>query len=334
MIMRKRFFYGICLLLVQLAACGDKPERNAGDILSAPPYKGLTDSIARFPEDAALYKKRAVLLSLSNQHDLATADYEKAWKLAPDENTAQEYITNLMLTGRPHDALTFLKESIRKYPDNPDFKRRLSEVLSQTGDHQGAMQQFDEMLAQDSSNFEAWYEKGVLLARAGDTTSAITALQHAYHLKPIFFFGNTLANIYAASLDARTIPFCDTLIARDSAKSQPEPHFVKGMYYSDTHKYKEAIQEFDESIKLDWKFTDAYLEKGIIYYEQKDFKKALETFNFATTVSATSADAWFWIGRCYEATGDNDQAIENYKKAYALDRSLKEAKERIKNLSN
>ena len=330
MIMRKSF-YGICLLLT-LAACGDKPEGNADEVLSAPPFKGLTDSIARFPQDAALYKKRAVLLSLNNQHDLASADYEQAWKLAPDENTALEYITNFQLTGRPHDALTFLKECIKKYPDNPEFKRRLSEILVQTGDNSGAMQQYDTMLAQDSANADAWYEKGVLQARNGDTSGAVQSLQHAYDLRPIYFFGNTLASIYAASLDARTLPFCDTLIARDSAKNQPEPHFIKGMYLSDSHKYKEAIEEFDASIKLDWKFTDAYLEKGIVYFEQKDYKKALETFNFATTVSNSSADAWFWMGRCYEAMGQTDNAIENYRKAYALDRSLKEAKERINNL--
>lgn len=314
-----------------LAACGNQ-DQSSDAILNKAPYKGLTDSIASFPQQAELYKKRAVMLSLNNKHELATADYQKAWELAPDENTAQEFVANLLLVNKPVEAVALLKESTAKFPQNPEFRRRLSEVLIQTGNNEAAQKEYDEIIRIDSANFEAWYEKGVLFARTGDTAAAIHSLQRAYDLQPIYFIGNTLADIYASSMDPRTVPFCDTLIARDSLKQQVEPHFIKGRYYGDSHKYKEALTEFEECIKLDWKFTDAHLEKGLVYYEMKDYKKALDTFTFTTTVSNTNADAWYWIGRCYEAMGENEKAIENYRKAYALDKDFIEAKNRIEKL--
>lgn len=328
---RNNFIYCICLLLLVAAACGN-PEVNKNDLLGKSPYKGLTDSIARFPQDADLYKKRAVLLSLNNKHELATADYQKAWQMAPDENTAQEYVANLLLVNKPIEAMALLRESAEKYPENPEFRRRLSEVLIQTGNNEAAIKEYDAIIRMDAANFEAWYEKGVLLARTGDTANAIVSLQRAYELQPIYFIGNTLADIYASSLDPRTIPFCDTLIARDSLKIQVEPHFIKGRYYADSNKFKEALQEFDECIRLDWKYTDAHIEKGLVYYELKDYKKALETFTLTTTVSNTNADAWYWIGRSYEAMGDKEKAIENYRKAYAFDKGFTEARDRIKKL--
>ncbi|MBO9632591.1 MAG: tetratricopeptide repeat protein [Chitinophagaceae bacterium] len=327
---RNSFIYAFCLMVV-LAACGSQ-DRSSDAVLNKAPYKELTDSIASFPQQADLYKKRAVMLSLNNKHELATADYQKAWALAPDENTAQEFVANLLLVNKPVEAVALLKESIQKFPENPEFKRRLSEVLIQTGNNDAAQKEYDELLRLDSANFEAWYEKGVLYARTGDTANAIYSLQHAYALQPIYFIGNTLADIYASSMDPRTVPFCDTLIARDSLKQQVEPHFIKGRYYGDSHKYKEALAEFEACIQLDWKFTDAHLEKGLVYYEMKDYHKALDTFTFTTTVSNTNADAWYWIGRCYEAMGDNSKAIENYRKAYALDKDFKEAKDRIEKL--
>lgn len=324
--------YCICLLLFVAAACGGNGSASEA-LLEKPPYKGLTDSIARFPKDAVLYKKRAVMLSLNNKHELATADYQQAWALAPDENTGQEYVANLLLVNKPLEAVTLLKECTGKFPGNPEFRRRLSEVLIQTGNNAAALKEYDAIISLDSSNFEAWYEKGVLMARSGDTANAILSLQRAYDLQPIYFIGNTLADIYASSMDPRTVAFCDTLIARDSLKLQVEPHFIKGRYYADSDKYQEALKEFDECIRLDWKFTDAHLEKGLVFYEMKDYKKALETFTFTTTVSNTNADAWYWIGRCYEAMGEKTKAVENYRKAYALDKSFTEARERAKKLN-
>ncbi|MHA4847038.1 tetratricopeptide repeat protein, partial [Flavitalea antarctica] len=48
----------------------------------------------------------------------------------------------------------------------------------------------------------------------------------------------------------------------------------------------------------------------------------------------TNADGYFWIGRCYEAMNDNDKAVENYQRALSLDRTFREAGDRIKRLRN
>jgi len=322
----------ITAIIFFLFACKDRVITNSKKILTSPPYSLLTDSISKFPSNANLYRERAVLLSQNNELNLANADYKKSWEIKPDENTALEYVSNLLLINKVDEAIAFLKECIQKFPHNTEFNRRLSEVYVQTGRNQAALDQYNKILRTDSGNFEAWFEKGLLLTQMKDTNAAIKALEKSFAIQPVNYSGLALANLYAAIKNPKAIAVCNFLIQRDTAKVLTDALFIKGTYYSDKGQYAEALKQFDECIRRDWKMTDAYIEKGIILYEQKLYDEALKIFNMAATVSNTDADAYFWIARCYEATGKKQEAIENYERAISLDRHFPEAKDKLRRL--
>lgn len=322
---------GYCFLGLLVAGCKEDNTDKAAQLLFKPPYAGLTDSIKTSPQNADLYLARGIRLSQHNQHELATADYAKAWELAPSEGTALQYISNLMLVDSPATAVKLLKECIEKYPSNTAFRRRLSEVYAQVGAHEEALEQYDQLLAKDSLDFEAWYEKGTLLVQLKDTPAAIQAMERSYALQPINYTGLALANLYAATRNPKALPLCDALIAKDTTYIN-EATFLKGAYYSDTKQYAAALEQFEECIRRNWKFTDAYIEKGIVQYEQQQYDKALETFRMAATVSNTSADAYYWMARCYEATRQTELALQNYQRALSLDKGFVEAREGIRRL--
>lgn len=322
---------GYCFLALLIAGCQGAQTDNDTHILSRPPFAGLTDSIRAAPNDASLYLARGVRLSQNNLHELANADYAKAWELAPAEGTALQYISNLMLVDSPAVAVQLLKDCIEKYPANTAFRRRLSEVYAQVGANEEALEQYNLLLAKDSTDFETWYEKGSLLVQLKDTAAGIQAMERSYALQPINYTGLSLANLYAATRNPQTLALCDALIARDTTYIN-EATFLKGAYYSDTKQYALALEQFEQCIQRNWKFTDAYIEKGIVQYEQKQYDQAKETFAMAATVSNTSADAYYWLARCFEATHQTDKALENYQRALSLDRDFTEAREGIKRL--
>lgn len=315
-----------------LAACDaihNDHTSNSKRILQNPPYAGLTDSIEKFPGDPALYLQRALLLSQHNRHEIATADYKKSWELRPEANTALEYISNLLMVDEVNDAVSLLKKGMQQYPDNPEFSRRLSEVYSQTGKNEEALQQYNSILEKDSSNFEIWYDKGMVLAQLKDTSGAIEALERSFSLQPINYSGLALATLYASAKNPRALEICDLLLANDTAGQQTDPIFMKGVYYSETKQYDKALGQFDECISRDWKMTDAYIEKGIVLFEQKKYSSALEIFKLASTVSNTNADAYFWAARTYEALGKKQEAVTNYQRALSLDKNFGEAWEAL-----
>jgi tetratricopeptide (TPR) repeat protein len=322
-------------VLIVLTGCDSANNETPGSstgILRKAPYAGITDSIEKFPDDAALYLQRALLLSQSNRHEMATADYKRSWELKPNDNTALEYISNLLMINRVDEAIALLKQGTNQFPANPEFGRRLSEVYAQTGKTKDALQQYNNILERDSTNFEIWYDKGMLMAQLKDTAAAIQALEKSFSLQPINYSGLALASLYTAAKNPRALEICNQLLSTDTAAQQTDPIYMKGVYYSETKQYDKAQEQFDECIKRDWKMTDAYIEKGITLYDQNKFDEALKVFSLASTVSNTNADAYFWIARCNEATGKKQEAITNYERAISLDRNFAEAWEGLQRL--
>jgi len=321
----------LCVTGLWIAGCNSNTPDTPASLLSRPPYAGITDSIEAAPQQADLYLVRAVRLSQNNQHELATADYKKAWELQPTESTALQYVSNLLLAEEPEEAVKLLKTCIEKYPASTEFRRRLSEVYAQGGHSEEALEQYDQLLAQDSLNFETWFEKGTLMVQLKDTPAAIAAMERAYQLQPITYTGKPLAELYAATLDPKVLALADSLISHDSTATN-DALFLKGTYYSDTKQYRKALDLFEACIRRDWKFTDAYIEKGIVLYEQKQYKPALDVFAMAAQVSNTNADAYYWMARCQEATGQTEEALDNYRRAFSLDRGFVEARDAIRRL--
>ncbi|HTE23990.1 tetratricopeptide repeat protein [Flavitalea sp.] len=322
-------------IIIVFSACNEQePANKTGDLLNRAPFKSISDSIKQFPDNPGMYLERAIRLSQHNKLDLATADFKKSWALSGDPGVALEYVSNLLLVNKIEEAMNVLKDCARKFPDNTEFNRRLGEIYAEMGNTDGALAQFDDIIKKEPDNFEAWYDKGNVLAKLRDTTGAIQALERSFSLQPINFTGIALVNLYIGKKDAKALQVCNYLIARDSSGLQTDAVYAKGIYYSETGNPELALQQFEECIKRDWKLTDAYIEKGIIYYEQKKLDTALKTFNMSVTVSNTNADGYFWIGRCYEAMKDNDKAVENYQRALSLDRTFREAGERIKRIRN
>lgn len=323
-------------MITLIISCGqhDETRQQHASVLESPPFAGITDSIKRFPDNPGLYMRRALMLSQMNQHAVATPDYEKAWQITGDENVALDLASNLILTQKLPEAVNLLEQSVKKFPDNPEFSRRLSEIQLQEGNFDEAIAGYDKMIAADSSNFEAWYDKGSLYLRMKDTAKAIRSLEKSFSIMPINYSGMALANIYVAQKNPRVLQVCDIILARDSAHIQTEPVYMKGVYYADINQYDKAIAQFDEVISRDWKMTDAYIEKGIILYERKQYDEALKVFNMTITVSNTDADGYYWLGRTYEATGKIEDAITNYQRALSLDKTFTEARAALRRLNS
>src|SRR3954470_20365424 len=90
------------VVLLMSSSCNllDKNDRSDSRVLNSAAFKNLTDSIKQFPRDASLYLRRGQLLLQKKYPDLAVQDYEKAWKISPDEQTALLYTASLFMAGK------------------------------------------------------------------------------------------------------------------------------------------------------------------------------------------------------------------------------------------
>lgn len=331
----KPLFIPPLFAILLLLGCGhDTRVSQKTGVDSNPAFASLNDSIRSFPRDASLYLRRGDRLSQVNAHELARADYIKAWNLQPSLEMALPYAANLQVLGMETERLALLKTCDARFPDNQQVKRLLAEAYAISGSQDRALKQYRVILQKDPEDFETWYEQGILFEQMKDTAGAISSLQKAYALQGVPTYGLELAHLYAEQKNAKALDICNFILKKDSGNMLIDPLFIKGIYFANKKMYPQAIEQFDSCIGRDWKTTDAYLEKGRAYYQQQKYQAAINTFHMALTVSNTDPDAYYWLGRCCEATHRKADAISYYEKTLALDKRFTEAKEAIERLQS
>lgn len=332
-----RLFFA-CLLVFFNWACGggNNKEENSPftELLSSPLYSSFTDSIRKSPKNPELYFRRAVILNANNEAEPALEDFRKAWSLEKNEKYALG-VSTLLLDKKPDSAMAFIRKALEFLPQSMLLRLSLARALDAQNKADEALAICNEILTKNPKQVDILKMKAGLLNKKGLPADALQILEFAYSLTPYDVELNyMLALRLAEAKNPKLISLCDSLIRADSLGNHAEPYYYKGIYYSNTANRPAAIEQFDEAIKHDYYFLDAYIEKGSVYYDQKKYTEALKVFRLANTLSPAFPDAWYWMAKCQEAMGQKTEAKLNYEKAFGLDKNFTEAKEGADRLKN
>ena len=318
----------LSVMLILISSCTNKGTNSAfSEILSKPPYAGLTDSIKQEPKNDELYFRRAVLLNTNNLPEPALADFKKAWALKKDEKYAFG-LGNLLLDKKPDTAIIFLNQALAELPNSFLLQLTLARSLKAQNKIDEALKICNNLLLKNPEQVDMLKLKADLMGKKGNAAEAIRTLEKAYRITPYDIDLNyDLAYKYGENKNAKVIALCDSLIKIDTLELHAEPYYYKGIYFSNINDNVKALSLFDQAIQHDYYYLNAYIEKGRVLYEQKKFSEAIKSFQLANTISAKFPDAYFWTAKCQEVMGQKQEAKLNYQRAYGLDNSFTEAKE-------
>jgi tetratricopeptide (TPR) repeat protein len=84
-------------------------------------------------------------------------------------------------------------------------------------------------------------------------------------------------------------------------------------------RYREAKKSFDQSIKLDRKFADAYNNRGVVLYEERKYGAAIKEYRRAIAIDGNSASFFSNLGAALFAKKEFDPAVQAYDHALVLD---------------
>ena len=318
----------VCVVVFLTIGCNNDEESSPyAEILVQPPYSILTDSIKQEPDRDNLYFRRAILLNKNNYPEPALADFKKAWSLSKQEVYAVG-ISNILLDKNLKDATSFLLEAVKELPQSLLLRLNLIRAYEAQDKNDEALAVSNDILKTQPDQVNTLDLHSELLLKKGDSAKALAAMEKAYSLVPTnLSLGYKLLYQYAESKNPKTILLADSLIAKDSLKLHAEPYYVKGIYYSNINEKAKAIESFNETIRQDYNYLNAYIEKGKILFDQKKIPEAFKAFQTANSIDPAFADAWYWMAKCQELSGQKEDAKLNYEKAFALDKSFTEAKE-------
>ena len=71
-------------------------------------------------------------------------------------------------------------------------------------------------------------------------------------------------------------------------------------------RYREAKKSFDQSIKADRKFADAYNNRGVVLYEERKYGAAVKEYRRAIAIDGSSASFFSNLGAALFAKKDFD----------------------------
>jgi len=84
-------------------------------------------------------------------------------------------------------------------------------------------------------------------------------------------------------------------------------------------RYREAKKAFDQSIKVDRQFADAYNNRGVVFYEERKYGAAVKEYRRAIAIDGTSASFFNNLGAALFARKEFDPAVVAYQHAMELD---------------
>jgi len=84
-------------------------------------------------------------------------------------------------------------------------------------------------------------------------------------------------------------------------------------------RYREAKRTFEQAIKADRKFADAYNNLGVVMYEEKRYSAAVKQYRRAIAIDDTSASFYSNLGAALFAKKEFDPAVTAYQRAVELD---------------
>src|SRR5271169_6169951 len=111
-------------------------------------------------------------------------------------------------------------------------------------------------------------------------------------------------------------------------------HWKKGNSLFEESKFAEAIAEYNEAVRIDEKYADAYFNRALTERVTNDFDGAKKDLEVVLKLQPKSADAPLLIGDIAETANDLLGARYWYEKSLANNPDYTEAKNRLEHIDS
>lgn len=194
--------------------------------------------------------------------------------------------SNINTSGLPveHD-LELLNNKIARKSKDPLLYIKRGKIFFLLHDFEKAINDFNVALSIDDSLQQAYFERGMALARNGQVEEGINDLSHFIKTNPTSSLAYT----------------------------------KRGVRYIWAGKLEQAKKDLIHAIKLDHKNSEAHDDLGVIYAQNKDFDSAIEHFSLAIQYDPSYQKAYHNLALAHILTNKPNQALISVNKSLLLD---------------
>jgi tetratricopeptide (TPR) repeat protein len=272
------------------------------------------------------------------------------------EKSGDEYFRN----GDYAAAINKYNLALQKHTNDTEIYYKLGLVYYQLGDYQTAIINYNQVINMSPNYSKAYHQRGLAYYQLANYQIAIEDYTQAMRINP------DIAVIYKHRADARyRIGDNQGAIEDYHQAIKINPHYAinhknreNSPYLSDEKhqlikemavkpddaiglknrgntlcelgEYERAIIDYNQAIKINANFTDAYYHRGNAHFDLGNYEAAIDDFRKVIKMKSNYTNAYYNCGQARLIIGDKQGAIDDFKKAadlYWQDGKLEEHKD-------
>lgn len=328
---------GILAILLLIFACKNDPKKNENAAAEAhsqgnPRLQQLNDFLEKDPKNDSLLYLRAATYQELEGYDQAILDLLEAMKIDSMQPNYYHLLADVFMDyTKSKQAVTTMEVAMSKFPDRTPTLLKMSEFYLVVRRHTEALQTLDKILRRDPQNAEAYFMTGRVALDMGDSKRAIAAFRKAVQLDASIADAHYfLGKIYSQQKDPQALQYFDNALRLDSTNL--DYVLEKAVFFKQTGKFKQAFEIYRDLTARDPDFSDAWFDMGIMYLEQDSLPKAFDHFDIAIKTNPLFVKAYFYRGVVSEEMGNLEAALNDYRQANKMSPNFPDAKEALERL--
>jgi tetratricopeptide (TPR) repeat protein len=243
------------------------------------------------------------------------------------ESAAVEQAWRLAANGQQEQAISILKDSLQRIPNDPDARLLLGSLLSEAGQRDEAFLQLNEAVRLRPRSDVAQNALGEAYSTFGFTRQARQAFEKAVALNPgsgvaQLNLGRNLLEGHELSAPelARVAGHLDRAIRvlkpdADAATA----HYLRAKVYTQQGNPRQAAAQLQKALSIRADFPEAWSDLGEARKNLSDDVGATEAFERAVKLNAADSVAQYRLGEEYLRQNQIHQATLHLEQAYSLD---------------
>ncbi|TDE17534.1 tetratricopeptide repeat protein [Dyadobacter psychrotolerans] len=279
----------------------------------------LSDLISRSIDLDVNYFKRARIYFDQEQYRPALEDINEA--IDEQENVGEYFL----LRGKVYRELGELDKGLEDaeraealQQGSPELYVLLADLLQAKGRFREASRYLSHAMKLAPYDASAYYVKGMLEARQGDSLASLSSLNYAMVNNPRML----RAYIQSTIINRRLNNFGQAIVINNRAiqrfKNIPELYYERGEIYNVLAKPDTAVIYYQMAFKVNPNYTEAIIKLANIELYRGHYYQALVAFQQLQKTSPQYPGINNLLGFCYEKLGDYTKAREYYTVALTM----------------
>jgi tetratricopeptide (TPR) repeat protein len=282
--------------------------------------QSLSDLINRNIDSDLNYFKRAKIYFEKDLYSEALADINEA---IDEKDNVGDYF---LMRGQIHRELNEIDQALEDaqraealQQNTPALFVLLADIFQEKKQFRESVKYLNQVMMIAPYDGTAYYVKGMLLARQGDSLACLTSLQTAVNLNPHLL----RAYQQSTAIQLKLSQFDQALLSNSRAirrfPARAELYSMRGEIYQTLAKPDTALMNYEKAVSLDRKNIDVLFKIVNINLLLRQYYKAIVALEQVQKINPAHKQINFLMGYCYEKSGNFPKAREYYTTAFAKD---------------